>query len=93
MDYKTKRLFLKPCPLCGSAPQLKLYECDPWGDGAGYATVYYYQCSGCGYIRANGAMSTSYSDNAQAFEKAKEDWNSTTEEVIDLIKERVADYK
>ena len=89
MNYKTKQLFLKPCPLCGSAPELRQYQCDPWGDGAGYATVYYYQCSGCGYIRAHELMSTSYSGNAKVQEDAKEDWNAVTEEIITMMKERM----
>lgn len=90
MNTKTKRLFLKPCPLCGSAPQLKTYQCDPWGDGGGYATVYYYQCSGCGYIRAHELMFTS-AYSSQIEEQVKEDWNSVVKEIITMMKERMPD--
>ena len=90
MNDKTKRLFLKPCPLCGSAPLLQQYRYDPWGDGAGDATVYYYQCSGCGYIRSHELISTSYASDAKIREEAKKDWNSVTEEIITMMKEKMS---
>ena len=85
MTEKTKKIFLNPCPICGSAPELRSYRCDPWGDGAGYATAYYCQCSGCEYIRTPERLDTSYSNDERTKDKAKEVWNSSVKEIREMI--------
>ena len=81
MNEKTKRIFLKPCPICGSAPERKSYRCDPWGDGAGYVDNIYYQCSGCTYIVTNGCLNT-YNNGEEA---AKKQWNEVVNDIEGMI--------
>ena len=82
-----KRIFLKPCPLCGSAPLQRSEMCEPWGRGDGYATFIFYQCTGCGYIKSHGVMND-YKTVKDAVEAAQVQWNKDVAEIETLIDER-----
>ena len=84
MNERTKRIFLKPCPICGSAPEQKSYQCDPWGDGAGYVKNIFYKCSGCGYITTAGCLDT----YGKGEESAKKQWNYAVNDIEELLSER-----
>ena len=82
-----KRIFLKPCPLCGSAPSLRSETCEPWGRGDGYATFLSYKCTGCGYIQSHGVMND-YTTIQDADEAAKAQWNKNVTEIETILDER-----
>lgn len=86
---KTKRIFLKPCPICGSAPYLNNSDAyDPWGDGVGTCVDYYYQCSGCGYIVAPKVLAGRYESGIEKDEttfKAGENWNKAIDDIENLM--------
>lgn len=81
-----KRIFLKPCPICGSAPSQHSETCEPWGRGDGYATFISYKCTGCGYIQSHGIMVNG--DYHEATEKAQVQWNENVAEIETMIEER-----
>jgi len=82
-----KRTFLKPCPICGSAPSEYSETCEPWGRGDGYATFISYKCTGCGYIQSHGIMKSGI-DYKEATEAAKAQWNKNVAEIEEMIAER-----
>ena len=75
---------LKTCPICGKAPILQSNKYDPWGDGGGTITDYWYECNGCGIIKA-GKFSTYNDNSATATQKAEKDWN----EVVDYLNNKI----
>lgn len=78
----------KPCPICGSEPKLHTNTYDPWGDGGGDITEYWYECDGCGIIK--GGRFNTYSNSAADVQKeASEDWN----EVVDYLKTKIKEEK
>ena len=81
---KEKATIVKACPICGSAPKLRSERYDPWGDGAGYMTDYWYECDGCGIIKA-GNFSDGHHSVEEAKKEAAKDWNEVVDYVNDLI--------
>ena len=80
-----KKTYLKPCPICGSAPKLYTDTYDPWGDGGGTVTDYWYECEGCGIIKSGRFNTLGNITNCE--KEAAEDWN----EVVEYLKTRIKD--
>lgn len=87
---RTGKSFVKACPICGSAPELKKDSLD-YGNGHGYpgCYVYHYECGGCGIIKA-GSYDTIYNKYDEAENKAAKDWNEVVDYVNDLIAHKAA---
>jgi len=87
-SIKEKATIAKTCPICGAAPKLRSSQYDPWGDGAGYMTDYWYECGGCGIIKAGSFSddgSSRYDERKNAETEAAKDWNEVVDYVNDLI--------
>ena len=67
----------RPCPICGAQPECKSDTYDPWGDGGGTITDYWYECSGCGTIKGGVFCDDNYKVSKQT---ALQDWNETVDD-------------
>ena len=90
---KNKQSSIKPCPICGGEAKIQANTYDPWGDGGGNVTDYWYECDGCGIIKG-GRFDTYGKTHDEARAAAKQDWN----EVVDylntiIIKENINKYE
>lgn len=86
-ERMNKGAITKACPICGSAPKLHKWDLG-YGNGHGYPgnNAMYYECSGCGIIKA-GETNDIYDEEGQptAEQRAAQDWNEVVDYVNDLI--------
>ena len=84
-ELQSKNSKTKVCPICGAEPKLEYRTYDPWGDGGGDVTEYWFECSGCGIIKA-GSFSTYSSSVTKAQEECLADWNEVVDYLTPMIK-------
>ena len=85
---KAKRIFTKPCPICGGAPTIRLSQVDPYGDRV-YCTGARMVCSECGYFTTPSYVCDFETKNGMSLEDTtKEYWNRCVEEAVELLTEK-----